>query len=277
MKQVRSFVKTAAGIAVAAGLVQGAWGGVPFVNIEGAGGAAFNPLAYPAGQNKPADAKETAPLSKPQFGVWYVSLGDVDVDWTSLGVAETLFERVEVSYSREVIAPTGKNIHKNNVGAKVLLVKENLGDNAWVPAVSAGAISKSTKDVAEGSDDSGQDYYVVATKLITQTPRPVLLSGGALSTDGQVTGVFGYNSDRDIAFFGNVDVLPLSNLATGFEYKQGAKFDGFKNADYWDAHAAWFASPNLTLIGAYVNAGNSTSKSKTGVGDGVVLSAQYAF
>lgn len=256
-------------------LAAAAEGGVPFNNLQGVGGAAFNPLAYPAGQNK--DPKSESILSKPQFGVWYVNLGDVDVDWTAIGLAETLFGRLELSYGYELVAPTGENIKKSNIGAKLLVVPENLGGKAFVPAVSVGAIRKSTDNVAAGSDDNAFDYYAVATKLVTQTPCPILLSGGVLDTKEQVTGVFGYNNDSDITVFGNVDVLPVSFIAVGAEYKQGAEFDSFKNADYWDAHLAWFASPNLTLIGAYVNAGDHQSTSKVGLGDGVVVSAQYAF
>lgn len=264
----------AAGI-IGLALAYAAQGGVPFNNLQGAGGAAFNPLAYPAGQNK--DEKSDSPLSNPQFGAWYVNLGDVDVDWTTIGVAESLLGRLELSYGYELVAPTGKNIKKNNIGAKVLLLTENAGGSPFVPAVAAGAIWKTTDEVAEGSDDSAVDYYLVATRLITQSPWPVLLSAGALSSKEQVTGVFGYNDDSDITGFGNIDVVLPVNAAVGFEYKQGAGFDTFKNADYWDAHAAWFAGKNLTLIGAYVNAGNETSTSKVGLGDGVVLSAQYAF
>lgn len=275
MKEVNRFVKRFAVVVGVSLLAHAGYGGVPFNNLEGAGGAAFNPLAYPAGQNK--DEKSDGILSRPQFGAWYVNLGDVDVDWTAIGVAETLFGRLELSYGYEVVAPPSENIKKSSVGAKLLLVPENLGGKAYVPAVSVGTLWKTTDNVAEGSDDSAFDFYAVATKLVTQLPRPVLLSGGILSTKEQVTGVFGYNEDRDITLFGNVDVLPFSFLAVGAEYKQGASFDTFKNADYWDAHVAWFASKNLTLIGAYVNAGKETSTSNVGLGDGVVVSAQYAF
>lgn len=252
-----------------------AFGGVPFNNLQGVGGAAFNPLAYPAGQNK-ADGT-VAPLSRPQFGAWYTHLGEVDVDWTAIGVAETLFDRVEVSYGYELIAPAGENIDKSNVGGKILVVPENAGGNNFVPAVSVGTIWKTASNVAEGSDESGVDYYGVATKLITQSPWPILLSGGVLSTKEQVTGVFGFNEDRDITGFGNIDVVLPVSVAVGLEFKQGAKFDSFENANYWDAHLAWIANKNLTLIGAYVNAGDDDSTSKVGLGDGVALSAQYAF
>ena len=256
-------------------LAYAAQAGVPFNNLQGAGGAAFNPLAYPAGHNK--DEKSQGPLSKPQFGAWYVNLSDVDVDWTAISVAETLFDRLELSYGYEVVAPPAKNIKKNNVGAKLLLLPENAGGSPLVPAVSAGAIWKTTDEVAAGSDDSAFDYYLVATKLITQSPWPVLLSAGVLSSKEQVTGVFGYNDDSDITGFGNIDVVLPISVAVGFEYKQGSQFDTFKNADYWDAHAAWIVNKNLTLIGAYVNAGDEKSTTKTGLGDGVGLSAQYAF
>lgn len=267
---------------------EGAHAGVPLNNIEGVGGIAFNPLAYTAGtafeSDKAAGEKEGGKdltykdfLSKPQFGVWYVNLNDVKAGWTAIGVAETFFKRLEVSYGHEIIAPPGKNIHKNNVGAKLLLLPENFNDVKFLPAISVGSVWKHSSNVAPGVDDNDFDIYGVATKLITQTPRPVLISGGLLSTTGRSTGVFGFDRNRKQVGFANVDILPFDNLAIGFEYKQGARFKDFKNADYWDAHVAWFANKNLSLVLAYVNSGNSKSTSKVGLGEGVVLSAQYAF
>ena len=206
-----------------------------------------------------------------------MNLGDVDGDWTSIGIAQTFFKRLEVSYSHEIISSRGGDIAKDNLGAKFLLIEENSWGKSWIPAVSGGVIFKHTSPVAPGVDDTGFDYYFVATKMITQLPKPVLLSGGVLSTDSRVTGVFGYDNGRDEVFFWNVDILPLKNVAVGFEYKQGARFGSFKNADYYDLHVAWFVNDSLTLLGAYVNAGNENSSSKVGLGDGFVLSIQYAF
>jgi hypothetical protein len=249
--------------------------GVPLNNLEGVGGVAFNPLAYLAGNGKPekADANNGGFLGLPQFGGWYVHLGDVGIDWTAIGAAETLFDRVEVSYGREIIGwSENKTITKNNIGAKVLLLPEA----DVIPALSIGGVWKSTTfDVPAEADDSGFDVYAVATKLIKALPRPVLLSGGAISTEGRTLGVLGFDDERDIALFGNADVLPLDNVALGFEYRQGARFNDFKNADYWNAHAAWFASKNLTLVAAYVNAGDENATDKVGLGDGVVFSVQY--
>jgi hypothetical protein len=203
----------------------------------------------------------------------------VKADWTTASIATTFFDRLELSYGNETIAQSGAtNIHKNNIGVKGLLVKENAGDSKWVPAVAVGAIYKDTSYAVSGDvEDTGYDYYAVATKLVTQLPRPVLLSGGVRSTDARSTGVYGFGTKRDLIGFGNIDVILPGNVAVGFEYQQGAQVTGWKNADYYDVHAAWLANKNLTLVAAYVNTGDSNDSSKVGLGDGFVLSAHYAF
>jgi len=274
-----SFSRTFGVLAAALLVALGVQSGPPFNNLEGVGGVAFNPLAYTAGQ--PADTNGASWYSKPQVGTWYVRLGEKDINWESFGVAETIGGRLEISYGYEAIRLGGTapvDISKNNVGAKLLVIRENEGDLPFVPAVSVGSIWKTTDFNAVGPDRAGFDYYAVATKLITQTPIPVLVSGGLLSSAEEVTGVLGHNNDHDLTWFGNADIILVSFLATGFEYKQGSKFDnGFKNANYWDAHVAWFVNPNLTLIGAYTFTGDKDSSSAVGLGGGFVASAQYAF
>jgi hypothetical protein len=66
-------------------------------------------------------------------------------------------------------------------------------------------------------------------------------------------------------------------VIVGVEYKQGPDFTAYKDADYWEAHLAYTANKNLTLIAAYVNAGDDKSKDKFGLGEGFVMSTQYAF
>lgn len=254
--------------------------GVPLNNLEGVGGVAFNPLAYTAGQNSSATNGLESYFSKPQVGVWDVRLFDKNINWGAAGIAETIGGRLELSYGYEAIRlgqAADKDVSKNNIGAKLLVIKENqFGD--FVPAVSVGTIWNTTDANLVGPYKSGFDYYAVASKLITQTPLPVLVSAGLLETDEEVTGVLGHNADHDLTWFGNVDVIPVSFLATGFEYKQGARFDnGFRNANYWDAHVAWFVNPCLTLVGAFTYTGSEKSSSRVGLGEGLVLSAQYAF
>lgn len=257
--------------------------GVPLNNLEGVGGIAFNPLAYLAGaKESPKDKKERDFLEKygigkPQFGAWYVHLFDAEADWATVGVADSFFNRVEVSYGYEVVSlAAGKHRYKNNVGAKLLLIPENWRGQKYIPALSVGGIWKNTLNVGPGVRENGFDGYVVASKLIIQLPRPVLLSGGGLLTQGRATGVLGYDRRSDVVAFGNVDVLPAPWLAVGYEIKQGAKFSSFKNAAYQDVHAAWLPNKNLSVVLAYAYAGD-TKKPTVGLGNGLVVSLQYAF
>jgi len=262
--------------------------GPPFNNLEGVGGVAFNPLAYTAGQPLSDTNSLASWFSKPQAGAWYVHLGKDQVNWSSYGVAETIGKRLELSYGYEsiILGPQSalgqtrtRDISKNNFGEKLLLIRENEGGYNFIPAISVGAIEKTTDDNVVGPNRVGVDYYAVATKLITQTPIPVLISGGLLDTDEEVTGVLGHNKDHDLTAFANIDIIPVSFLATGFEFKQGAHFDnGVKNPNDWDIHVAWFVNSKLTVIAAFVNAGRSyTESQQLGLGNGLVLSAQYAF
>lgn len=269
-------------LSVLAGLLSlSAAAGVPVNNLQGVGGVAFNPLAYLAGTQWENEGQ--FPLGdfvrKPQVGVWYVNLSAVDVDWTSMSVATSLLDRLELSYARETIAfDGGPNIRKDNIGLKLLLLPENVGDLSFMPAVSAGTVWKRTSD-SFTSEDRDFDFYLVGTKLITDPlPMPVLLSGGILYTAEWTTGVLGFDEDdRDLTGFFNINVIPHEKWAVGFEFKQGARYSNFKNANYWNAHVCHFATPNLTLIGAWTDTGNHRSASKVGCGAGFVFSMQYAF
>lgn len=270
------------GLGLAAVTASRSYAGVPLNNLEGVGGIAFNPLAYTAGTSigEPNGNRkfslEDVFTSKPQIGSWYVNLHQKKIDWATVGIAQTFFNRLELSYGYENVSITGvQDVQKHNLGAKLLLLKEK----DYIPAVSIGTILKHTTfDTPAGVDNTDLDYYIVATKLIKKFfPKPVLVSGGLLSTRGRVLGVFGFDKERDEVLFGNIDVLPLENMALGFEYRQGAKFSDFKNADYWDAHIAWFVNKDFSLVAAYVFAGNYKSTAAVGLGNGIVLSAQYAF
>ena len=263
---------------------------VPLNNLQGTGGIAFNPLAYTAGL--PWETEETNGLdivSRPQVGTWYTYLDDAGISWSAASVAFSVLERVEVSGGYGLIDAYkygDSSINTYNLGAKLRFLDENAFDRAWVPALAVGGVYKYTDSrtvKALGLDHDGFDIYVVASKLITQTPVPVLLSGGVLVSDEVVNGVVGHN-DYDVVGFGNIDIIPVENVAFGVEYKQGVNAgDGIRNHDYYDAHVAWFATSKLTLVGAFVATGDKDrfyrhgSAKDLGVGSGLVLSAQYQF
>jgi hypothetical protein len=102
---------------------------------------------------------------------------------------------------------------------------------------------------------------------MNKTTSSLLLSSALLATTA-VAGVplNGLQGEGGIAF------NPVAFLAG--TYADGT--DDVHNHDYYDLHAAWFATESLTLVAAYVDTG-SKSGSRLGVGDGFVLSAQYQF
>jgi len=183
--------------------IKDVFAGPPFNNLEGVGGVAFNPLAYVAdsGEDGRHYKVGNVEISAPRFGGWYVSLGDAKIDWTAFGVATSVAKRLEISYGYETVAwvdhPT---FHKNNVGAKFLVFPENSFDTKFLPAVSVGTIFKSTSDKGVHTlgfplRTNGQDWYLVATKTISQFPFPVIISGGVLSSQEFVLGNFRDNGE----------------------------------------------------------------------------------
>jgi hypothetical protein len=282
--------KTVKNVFLAVGaLVATAQAGVPLNGLQGDGGIAFNPLAYLAGNyDDKAGGGLGEYVSKPQVGAWYVNLENGDINWYAASAAFSVAKRVEFSYGYGFIDAKNvdDSIDTQNIGAKVKVLDENAFDTVWVPAVAVGSIWKYTdSDVTKalGLDDQGADFYIVATKLITQTPLPVLLSAGVLESDEVVNGVLGHG-DYGTVGFGNIDILPAKNIAVGVEYKQGVDagnsdtVGSIQNADYWDGHVAWFATDKLTLVGAYADTGDADNGfDHLGVGRGFVLSAQYAF
>lgn len=260
--------------------------GPPFNSLEGVGGVAFNPLAYLADSGEEfIKAGDINVVAKPRFGAWYVNLPDAKIDWTSFGVATTLLKRLEISYGFQNITwETHPTFHKNNIGAKLLVLNENSFDAKFVPAVSVGTIYKSTSNKSlrqvaglNSLRSSGQDWYAVATKTVTQLPVPVIISGGVLSTQEYVTGVLGFSDKRKFTGFANIDIVLPHGFVVGYEFKQGARFSNVQNANYWDAHLAWIPNNNLTIIAAYAATGDYAGSTRQGLGNGFVLSAQYAF
>ena len=298
LKIVRTAIFSVASVATASV----ASGGVPLNNLQGTGGIAFNPLAYTAGLPwdddgggdstnavERTDSALNGKVSRPQVGAWYVNLNDAGINWWAGSAALTFADRVEVSGGYGFINAHkygDKSINTYNVGAKVRFLDENAFDTAWVPALAVGGVWKYTDSrtvEAFRLDDNGFDGYVVASKLITQTPVPVLLSAGLLLSDEVVNGVVGHN-DYDVVAFGNIDILPAENIAIGFEYKQGVDAgDGIRNHDYYDAHVAWFVTKQLTLVAAFAETGDKDkfyrkgSTKNLGVGSGAVFSIQYQF
>ena len=258
-------------------LATSAVAGVPLNGLQGDGGIAFNPVAFVAGTY----AEESQTNSAPQVGTWYTRLDSADIDWAAASASFSIEKRLELSYGygwTDANKYGDDSVSTHNLGLKLNVLPDGSFDAKWFPAVSAGAIYKHTDAAtadALGLDKDGADFYAVATKLVGDAPVPILLSAGVLYSDEVVNGVVGHG-DYGFGWFANVNLIPVSWLTVGAEYKSGIDADKVENHDYYDLHAAWFVNPALTLVAAYVDTG-SKSGSRLGVGDGFVLSAQYQF
>jgi len=138
-----------------------------------------------------------------------------------------------------------------------------------------GAIYKNS-NVPGAIHGSGVEFYAVATKFITQLPRPVLLSGGALGTKAQVDGVLGFQDEFRVVFFGNVDLVATDWLALGVEVKQGPDYGAYQDAFYYNVHAGWFVTKNTTLAIAFAHPGKKDGDA-VGFGKGLVVGLQQTF
>ena len=258
--------------------------GIPLNDLQGSGGLGYNPLAYTAGRYVASETNSLAEwVSLPQVGLWNVYFFDERVNWTAVSASFSIAKRLELSYGHGYISNVDGDdtIYTHNLGLKLLLLKENDFDTAWVPAFSVGGKWKHTSTEllkGLGVRKQGMDAYLVATKMITQTPLPVLLSAGALLSDEIVCGALGHN-DYNVSGFGSISVMPLQCMAVGVEYKQGASVgNGIHNSDYWNAHVAWLATDKLTVVAAYGDTGrNSHGLDDIGVGQAIILSVQYGF
>jgi hypothetical protein len=192
MKRTSIFVYGVAVLALAAGAP--AW--AQSLNWEGQTGVFITPLAYPA-------ASPANNISKPIVAYHFLNAGPVLGNFHTASVTAGLFKRAEFGYTRAFHQEGGTaglsplwNGGFNIVHGKVNLVPENAGKQNWLPAVSAGFVARNGIENVSGSlahtrYNSG-DFYVVATKTVTQTKKlPLVLNLGYKATNASVFGLAG--------------------------------------------------------------------------------------
>lgn len=168
------------------------------LNWDGQTGVFITPLAYTAASPKNG-------FGRPIVAYHFLNGGSVLGNFHTASVTAGLLGRAEVGYTRNFhqagstpgLSPlwdSGFNI----VHGKVNLVPENAGRNAWLPAFSAGFVAR-TNDrnvggllVTPHRSYTNADFYVVATKTITQTKvLPIVLNLGYKATNASVYGLAG--------------------------------------------------------------------------------------
>lgn len=167
------------------------------LNWEGQTGVFVTPLAYTAAS--PADS-----IGRPIVAYHYLDAGDVLGGFHTASTTVGALGRAEFGYTRmfhqsgdtAALSPLWKGGF-NIVHGKVKLVPENLGKNAWVPAVSAGFVARTQVGYVSGAlagnrNYNNADFYAVATKTVTQTKKvPLVLNLGYKATNASVFGLAG--------------------------------------------------------------------------------------
>ena len=167
------------------------------LNWEGQTGVFVTPLAYTA-------ASPNNSIGRPIVAYHYLDAGDVLGGFHTASATVGLFSRAEFGYTRAFhqagdtagLSPLWKGGF-NIVHGKVKLVPENADKRAWVPAISAGFTARTqvghVSGVLAGNRTyNNGDFYLVATKTVTQTKKvPLVLNFGYKATNASVFGLAG--------------------------------------------------------------------------------------
>jgi hypothetical protein len=242
--------------------------------IEGSAGGGLTPWAVIGGYG-----------SARQIGanVYATDVNTTDFDVRSTGILVGLYDRVELSYSRQAFntqdvgAALGLGqdytINQDTLGVKVKVLGDAVLDqDHWWPQVSVGAQFKSNDKAAlvtalGARRAKGTDYYISATKLYLA--QGILLNGTLRSTRANQYGILGFggiDDKRHLQFEGSAAYLINRKLAVGAEIRtkpdnltiarEGAAFDIF---------AAYAATKHVSLTLAYADLGHVVTRRQTGL------------
>ena len=238
--------------------------------VEGAGGGGIVPWAFIAGYG-----------TNRQVGgsVFFTRVDTDDFQLDSGGIAVGIFDRVELSFSRQKFDASsvipGLELKTDTLGAKVRVYGDAVydQDTPW-PQIALGVMHKKNKDMTVPSligakDDSGTDIYVAATKvwLAGVAGRNALATVVLRGTKANQFGLLGFGGDKKDGYSVQPEVsaavLLTDNLALGAEYRwKPDNLSAFKEEDASDVFLAWFPHRHVALTAAYAQLGTIAGKEK---------------
>ena len=121
--------------------------------------------------------------------------------------------------------------------------------------------------------DSGQDFYLTATKTIPPDVlgRPLILTGGLRLSNAANLGFLGFGENYNATFEGNIVYLPLDNLVLAYEFRQKTNpFTGvvptvILGENNWHAFDVGLVlNKNSTLVAGYGIFGTLADKTADG-------------
>ena len=232
--------------------------------LEGASGGGLVPWATIGGYGSEGEWGAAASISGAQVDDFILDTGTVLVG---------LNNRLELSYAQQTLqveelanGAFDAVIQQQVYGLKVRAFG-HLIYQRW-PQVSVGLQQKYNKnpniaqDVLGADSDRGTDVYVSASKLWLHAlgGRNVLVNATARYTNANQIGLLGFGNadgpDYQLVAEGSAALFLNPHWAVGGEFRQ--KPDRLASVDesaWWDAFVAWFPSPRIAVVAAYVDLG----------------------
>ena len=270
---------------------------LPFITIEGQGGGAITPMAYLVNP-----APECEIFGKPSVAFDMIGLNGKNLD--TFMVTENLFGRIEFGFAADDLGlgtlpgaierNTGVDIGRSDVwlynfSLRGLLVKENAGENDWVPAVTAGVIFKTNDGIRQINQrlggaletigyarENGNDFTLTATKTLPHGffCKPLILTAGLRESQGANLGFLGFSDTYHTSFEGSVAILPFDRWLFAYEFRQKSSPYGtiilnnetiIGGEDNWHAFdAAFIINKHATFVagaGIFGNLANANANS----------------
>lgn len=233
-----------------------------------------------------------------------------DYQLNSAGVALGVMERLELSLARQdfdaspaiaLNGVAGQHLKMDVVGLKLKVAGDAVLDSdTLMPQIAVGLEYKSLKTGtfspvlrSLGTQDSGTDFYITATKLLLG--KGLLLNATLRSTSANQNGLLGFGSAapgrsrRSWQPEFSVAYLLSRHLAVGAEYRAkpnnlqalGAAAglgDGLREESWKDLFVAWAPNKHFSLTAAYVDLGRVVPGITAGRRQtGYYLSGQIAY
>ncbi|MGN6364534.1 DUF3034 family protein [Asticcacaulis taihuensis] len=250
--------------------------------IEGAAGGGLTPWAVIGGYGAQNQTGGNA---------FYTNVDTQDYRVTSYGALVGIHDRVEISYARQDFdlqkiggalgLGDGYTISQDTLGVKVKIAGNAvLEQDRWLPQIAVGAQFKSNKNGAlvkalGARDDSGADYYIIATKLFLA--QSLLVNGTIRATRANQFGILGYggiDDDYHAEFEGSIAYLLNRHLAIGAEVRSKPDNLGVaKEGAAVDAFMAYAPCKRISFTLAYADLGHIVTRRQSGL----YLSLQAGF
>jgi len=243
-----------------------------FSDLEGSGGGGLVPMAFITGYGSSSSWGANAHFTNIQLR---------DLHLYTYGVAAGLFDRIELSYTRQQLDVTGTaldglGVKQDVFGLKLKLLGDAVyGQDSWLPQIAIGAQYKHNDGIKNAEAvglpglinpkqlgaqaEHAADIYLAATKIFLA--QSLVANVVIRETKANQFGLLGFGGDRHRGYSTRPEAtlayLLTRKLALGGEFRAGPHnltVDDQTNA--WTLFAAWAPTTNISLVAAYLNIGS---------------------